>query len=47
MKQKQDIRWIQRFSNFKKALFQLKKAVDLASYSVTEFGVEHIFNNVK
>jgi sugar/nucleoside kinase (ribokinase family) len=25
----------------------LKKAVDLASYSVTEFGVEHIFNNVK
>lgn len=26
-----DIRWIQRFSNYKKALSQLKEAVDLLS----------------
>jgi len=26
-----DIRWIQRFSNYRKALYQLKKAVDIIS----------------
>lgn len=28
-----DIRWIQRFSNYRKALFMLKKAVDIVSVS--------------
>lgn len=29
-----DIRWIQRFSNYRKALYQLKKAVDIISARV-------------
>lgn len=33
---KQDIRWIQRFNNFKKAFDQLASAVDMGSYSDLE-----------
>ncbi len=33
---KQDIRWKQRFSNFKKAFEQLEKAVEMDSYSDLE-----------
>jgi nucleotidyltransferase substrate binding protein (TIGR01987 family) len=33
---KEDIRWKQRFSNFKKAFMQLENAVDLTDYSDLE-----------
>ena len=29
--QKQDVRWLQRFSNYRKALVKLGKAVDIVS----------------
>ena len=36
MPQQKDIRWIQRFSNYNKALTLLKKAIDLPSHSEYE-----------